>query len=350
MGALARRREHRSLEVQAERHARPGHRRVAGRPRRQRGRGAPARRARDHRRHERRHAVARRGRRRARRCGRGSVVTSMPWAPLICSVDEPGHDPPAAGVDVDRRSRRPTTVHQPTVDRHGEPASSDAVGRQRRRPPPTIIPASLHRHLAVARRARRRGCRAGRRPGRARRGGRGRGRRASATSASPRRASVGIELGSRTRRSGPRHPAADGDDVDVERHHAQLYRPRRRRARRRGAGSASVDDGDRAARADRLGTPDLPAAARRAVPIASARARSRRPPPIDPRHSRPASTKPAAMPVPTLTYASDCVGRQPRWANGAEGGGVDVVLEVHGHADRRRTRSADGVGGRRCRG
>ena len=67
MGAPARRRQHRPLEVQAERHGARTPGGIASRPRRQR---RPAHRlgARDHRRHERRHAVARRAPRRARRC------------------------------------------------------------------------------------------------------------------------------------------------------------------------------------------------------------------------------------------------------------------------------------------
>ena len=101
MSAPARRREHRSFDVQTERHTAAGA--PAGSragPGRQRG-TAHRFGAGDHRRDERRDAVPDEGRAElvdAVRLGRHVDAVGA----VDLHVDEPGDDPPTAGVDIDR--------------------------------------------------------------------------------------------------------------------------------------------------------------------------------------------------------------------------------------------------------
>ena len=119
-----------------------------GDPRRQRGR-PPARGARDDGRQERRHPVAgRSGAELVDALRLGRHVDAVGAVDL--HVDEAGHDPAAAGVDVDgNRSTGDAAIDQPSV-RPDAAGDEHAVGRDARARPPTITRTSPRRRLSPA--------------------------------------------------------------------------------------------------------------------------------------------------------------------------------------------------------
>ena len=170
----------------------------------------------------------------------GADVTSTPAPPLTCRSMKPGTiHPPAASTT----GRRPPAAGPPTADGGDAPA----VDRRRRpssmtpsgvttRPPDDGDPRLGHGSDAPGRQhgAQAADGHAGRAP--AAPAGPAASRPASATLP---RAGPARPRGRRANPGRSRHAAADGDDVDVERHHARAARSRPpRRPRRRRAGSA----------------------------------------------------------------------------------------------------------------
>ena len=245
-------------------------------------------RARDDRRQERRHAVP--GRRRASsamRVGCRGDVDAVGAVDL--QVDEAGRST-HRGVDVDGAAAPTPRRRSAVLDHDGRRSTTPSGDRRCRRR------SSRRAQPFGARRARRRGCRAAPRPGTTPRRA-GRPSSSSIGDVAARRVQLGHDVLAEA--GGLGHPAAEGDDVDIERHRRTVVPPRRRTAatsRRRVRIGVDGAPGRRRPRRSRSAR-----TRRRRRARTSGCARSRPPPPVAPRHSRPPSTKPAAMPVPTLT-------------------------------------------------
>ena len=256
----------------------------------------------------------------------------MPWAPLICTSMNPGTiQPPRRRRRraPSRRRRRRRSARRRASTR---PASSTPSGVTTR-PPPTITtdiasrPSTHGEHGAEAA-ERRVGA------GPARPGGRGRGRRASATS--PRRPASAATSSAPNASAGRviPPPTATTSTSSVMTHSCTAHAVAATTSWRRLGSSV-----DGAPRPDRLGAADLPAPARRrrrdrigTWPISPA-------PPVDAAPQPAGEHEAGGDPRADVDVGQRLRRRQAEVGERAEGGGVDVVLDVHRHADARRRRA-----------